>query len=148
MTPGTMAALHGQCFTTAPRAWTATEFETYLRDPDCVVVTQDSGFAIARVAAGEAELLTIAVAPKARRTGVATALLNELHALAGQRGAVEIFLEVSETNHAARLLYERAGYYVVGKRPDYYRKTGQPPETAIIMKMAVSEGHGEIVKNG
>ena len=78
------------------------------------------GFALGRVQASEAEILTLAVLPGARRHGAGRALLYALLAEAMARGAVEIFLEVAEGNGPARALYAAAGAQEVGRRPRYY----------------------------
>ena len=78
------------------------------------------GFVLARLAAGEGEILTVAVARAHRRQGLGwrlmDAVLRELHS---QR-AEALFLEVDETNAAAIALYRRLGFFEVGKRPTYY----------------------------
>ena len=82
------------------------------------------GFVLARLAAGEGEILTIAVARSHRRQGIGwrlmDAVLRELHA---QR-AESLFLEVDETNAAAIALYRRLGFREVGQRPAYYETSG------------------------
>ena len=75
----------------------------------------------------EREILNVAVAPLYRRLGIATALLN--HALSS--GATH-YLEVRESNVAARRLYERLGFAEIARRPNYY---SSPVETAIVMEM-------------
>ena len=86
------------------------------------------GFLVARrVSPDEAELLNIAVAPEFRRKHVARDLLGTL--LADTRGT--LFLEVRESNTAARKLYKSIGFQEVSIRRDYYEN---PPETAIVMK--------------
>jgi [ribosomal protein S18]-alanine N-acetyltransferase len=72
------------------------------------------------VAAGEAEVLTVAVRPAARRAGLGRSLMRALVAEAAGRGAAELFLEVSETNAAARALYAGLGAAQAGRRPRYY----------------------------
>jgi ribosomal-protein-alanine N-acetyltransferase len=78
------------------------------------------GFVLARVAADEAEILTIAVAPQARRQGTGGALLAAAMAQAAARGAAAMFLEVAERNGAARALYAAAGFAAAGRRRRYY----------------------------
>jgi len=78
------------------------------------------GFVLARVAAGEAEILTLAVRPDARRNGVGRALLGAVRDGAAARGASALFLEVAEGNAAARALYREAGAAEVGRRRRYY----------------------------
>jgi ribosomal-protein-alanine N-acetyltransferase len=82
--------------------------------------------------AGEATLLTIAVAPTARRTGVGRDLVAEFLLQSHDRQATSAFLEVAETNHAARALYTAAGFAPTGRRKGYYRSAGQSVD-AILM---------------
>jgi [ribosomal protein S18]-alanine N-acetyltransferase len=80
-----------------------------------------AGFILSRLAAGEAEILSIAIAPKQRGRGFARPLLDlNLRRLAGL-GARTVFLEVDENNRAARALYRRAGFADVGRRNSYYQ---------------------------
>jgi ribosomal-protein-alanine N-acetyltransferase len=79
------------------------------------------GFILSRMAAGEAEILSIAIAPRRRGRGLARPLLDlHLRRLAGL-GARAVFLEVDEHNAPARALYRRAGFYDVGRRKSYYQ---------------------------
>ena len=85
------------------------------------------GFIVARrVVDSEWEILNLAVAPEARRQGIGRQLLGEI--LSTGRGS--FYLEVRESNTAARQFYERAGFMVVTKRLRYY---SNPEETAIVM---------------
>jgi ribosomal-protein-alanine N-acetyltransferase len=79
-----------------------------------------AGFALCRSTVGEVELLLIAVAPLARRTGVGSALVSATCAWAKARDADCIFLEVRNGNPALNL-YVRHGFVKVGTRADYYR---------------------------
>jgi len=79
-----------------------------------------NGFVLVRVAADEAEILTLAVSPGARRRGLGTALVVAAMASAAVRGARTMFLEVSERNAPARALYEAAGFRMAGRRRAYY----------------------------
>lgn len=94
-----------------------------------------AGYAFARVIAGEAEVLNLAVLPRCRRQGVGRRLLDSVLAAVATAGAVEAFLEVRESNAAARFLYETRGFRAVGFRTDYYRK---PRENAVIMRSDLS----------
>lgn len=78
------------------------------------------GFALARVAADEAELLLIGVCPPRRRRGLGAVLLKHIMTGARERGAERLHLEVRQGNSAAEL-YRHAGFTQVGRRPDYYR---------------------------
>jgi ribosomal-protein-alanine N-acetyltransferase len=89
------------------------------------------GFIAARQVAEEAEILNIAVDPKFRRRGMASALL--LAALAEFRRSVvlRVFLELRDSNLTARSLYLRYGFVISGRRKDYYQ---QPTEDAVCMQ--------------
>jgi ribosomal-protein-alanine N-acetyltransferase len=80
------------------------------------------GFIMSRLAAGEAEILSVAIAPARRGRGLARPLLDlHLRRLAGL-GASSVFLEVGEHNAPAGRLYRRAGFYEVGRRHGYYER--------------------------
>jgi ribosomal-protein-alanine N-acetyltransferase len=79
---------------------------------------------LARITADEAEILTLAVAPAARRRGVGAALVDRAMQRAAAAGAGAMFLEVASGNQAARALYERAGFIRVGRRARYYPNGG------------------------
>ena len=114
-----MAALHATGF--PPRArWSPAAITASLAARGAFDVQAHGAFAIGRVAAGEAELHTLVVAPFLRRTGAATRLLAAFDAEARARGASAAFLEVAEGNDAARALYARTGWAPVGRRRGYY----------------------------
>lgn len=77
------------------------------------------GFALARVVAGEAELLLLAVKRTAQRRGIGELLIERFIMIATGRGAHRLHLEVREGNHAIKL-YNRAGFTEVGRRRNYY----------------------------
>ncbi|MEA3053938.1 MAG: [ribosomal protein S18]-alanine N-acetyltransferase [Sphingomonadales bacterium] len=77
------------------------------------------GFALARIVAGEAELLLLAVARSSQGEGVGQMLLERFAAIAASKGAEQLHLEVREGNHAVSL-YRRNGYREVGRRRNYY----------------------------
>jgi ribosomal-protein-alanine N-acetyltransferase len=94
----------------------------------CLVTEDVTAFIVTRqLAPGENEILNLAVAPAARRTGVARALLHR--ALQASPGTW--FLEVRESNQAAIRLYESTGFRASGSRSGYYQDS---PETAIVMR--------------
>ena len=76
---------------------------------------------IARVVGEEWEIENIAVAGSARRRGLGTRLLGELLDMARAKGAAAVFLEVRESNQAARALYEKWAFLESGRRRGYYR---------------------------
>jgi len=94
-----------------------------------------AGFLVARHLAPEWELENIAVAPEARRSGLGMQLLNALLTRARETNSQSVFLEVRESNAAARALYEKVGFRQTGRRKAYY--TG-PPEDAILYHLTFS----------
>jgi ribosomal-protein-alanine N-acetyltransferase len=113
-----LAALHARSFM---KAWDARAVGALLETPGTTaLIAADRGFAMIRVAAGEAEILTLCVAPEARRAGLGARLLGAAAEAASAQGAREMFLEVAESNKAARALYARAGFVEVGRRRSYY----------------------------
>ncbi|WP_137179036.1 GNAT family N-acetyltransferase [Roseomonas sp. AR75] len=115
-----LAALHAEAFPPAER-WGADAIRLMLEMPGAFgLVLPGTGFVLARVAADEAEILTLAVVPAARRAGHGGALLVAAMAQAAARGAATMFLEVSAGNDAARALYAAAGFAEAGRRRRYY----------------------------
>ena len=88
-----------------------------------------AGFVIARLNAEDCELENVVVSQAARRKGIGSELVEALLREARNRGAARIFLEVRESNSAARTLYEKCGFKVSGRRKSYYR---DPSEDAVI----------------
>lgn len=115
-----LARIHAQSFSAHPRPWSQAEIDSILQSTGCFLLTRGAGFLIGRAIAGEAELLTLAVAPEARRAGTGAALLDEFHHSARQRGAERAFLEVASDNPAAQALYAKAGWVKAGQRRNYY----------------------------
>jgi [ribosomal protein S18]-alanine N-acetyltransferase len=92
------------------------------------------GYTIGRVAADEGEILNVGVHPESRRRGIARALVRTLLDALGAAGARQVYLEVRESNAAARQLYAALGFGEVGRRARYYRR---PVEDAVILRAAV-----------
>lgn len=132
MTSEDMARLHAQAFTT-PRAWSKVEFDALRAGPGAFEVTDPAGFALGRVIAGEAELLTLAVAPDARRVGRGRQLLAGFEARAAELGATGAFLEVAADNEAAIALYHGAGWGELGRRRGYYQRPDGSRLDALVM---------------
>jgi ribosomal-protein-alanine N-acetyltransferase len=137
----TVALLHAQCFAALQeRAWAAEEFAQLLATPGCfgllsIADGQPVGLALARVAADEAEILTLGVMPQARRRGRGSLLLSTLARRCRRRGAQSLFLDVAEDNLPARYLYERHGFTVVGRRDAYFDRGKQGRAAALIMRL-------------
>ena len=133
-----MAELHAKAFR---RGWSAEEFERLLVDTGIVAHRATFGrillgFSLTRVAADEAEILSIAVDPSWRGRGLGGRLLDlQLRRLA-TLGVARLFLEVDEGNTAARRLYARAHFHEVGRRVAYYHAAGdqRPPSNALVLR--------------
>lgn len=120
--PGAAAALaviHEESFT---HPWSDGDIADLLANPAAFALAdeQGRGFVLAWSIAGEAEILTLAVRPAARRRGLATALVEAAAKEAEKFGARVLHLEVAEDNDAARALYASLGFMQVGARKGYY----------------------------
>ncbi len=115
-----LAAIHAAAFPPG-EAWGKDAIELQLALPGVFgLFDARGGMVLARVAADEAEVLTLAVVPEMRRQGIAAALLRTALAEATARGARVAFLEVAVGNHAAQVLYAGAGFAEAGRRRRYY----------------------------
>jgi ribosomal-protein-alanine N-acetyltransferase len=94
-----------------------------------------AGSIMARQVAGEGEILTIAVEPGLRRRGVGRSLLNAAIDAMASHGTHTVWLEVRESNTAARVMYLGAGFVAAGVRRGYYRR---PTEDAVILKREIA----------
>jgi len=90
-----------------------------------------AGFIVGKQIDHEWEIENIAVTGDARRRGLGTRLLGEFLDVVSSHGGREIFLEVRESNHAARALYEKWAFVEAGRRKAYYQ---HPAEDALILK--------------
>lgn len=134
-----LSLIHAQSF--AP-AWSAAELAALLDHPGAVAIVAVEGtvpcaFAVVRVAADEAEVLTIVTAVNARHRGHARALLAALEREAASYGAGTMFLEVAVDNDAARRLYDAGGYVEAGRRKGYYPRSGTGAVDALILRKAL-----------
>ena len=131
-----LARIHAQGFY---RGWPAGEFETFLGDAQtpvyvaCDARRRIAGFALIRVVADEAELLTIAVDPKWRGKRIGQALLKAVFEDLLTTPARRMFLEVSEENAAAITLYQREGFAAISSRKGYYPRPDGTAATALVM---------------
>lgn len=112
-----IANLHKLCFPNKP--WSASDFAD-LKKSGCEIIMSQNGFAVWRNVADEAEIITIGVAPDARRNGIASAMLVIIEKNVKNQDVKKIFLEVASNNIAGKKLYENNGYKTVGIRPKYY----------------------------
>ena len=136
-----LADLHDKAF---DRPWTALEFEDLLKSPGVFAVLGEAGepaeakgFILCRSIAGEAEILTIAVDPAARRRGWGAALVEIAAGIAAETGAEALFLEVAIDNLAAVALYQATGFAKVGVRKGYYPHPDGAKD-ALVMRRALN----------
>lgn len=120
MTAAQAARIHAAAFPPA-EAWGEDAISLLLGLPGSYAHhIPEIGFVLSRVAADEAEILTLAVMPEAQGRGHGAVLLIMAMTGALARGARSMFLEVSTTNIPALRLYTTSGFAEVGRRPRYY----------------------------
>ena len=121
--------------------WQEATFRALMRRPSAALLmaelaeraaTTVVGFSVLWFAADEAELGDLAVDPEFRGRGIGRLLLEASIATARQRAAGVLYLEVRESNLAARALYDGHGFETVGRRPGYY---SEPREDACVMRL-------------
>ena len=106
-----------------------------------LVAEQDDsviGFVVARGVAGEWELENLVVAASARNRGFGSLLVQALLYRLSALSAAAVFLEVRESNHTARRLYERHEFFQSGRRRAYYQ---DPPEDAVLYRLTFPQAH-------
>jgi ribosomal-protein-alanine N-acetyltransferase len=135
------AALHALSFV---HPWSVAELEQMLAAKETLADGAHDGkthalygFLLSRIGADEAEILTIAVDPAHRKSGIGAKLLTaHLARLAAKRVKI-LFLEVDQNNAAARALYARFGFQKVGERKAYYRTADGGRATALVMRLDI-----------
>lgn len=133
-----MAAIHASAFA-EPDAWGKDVFSMQLGLANVVGLLHPSGgMILLRVAADEAEVLTLAVSPGARRAGIGGSLLAAAIGQAATMGVRTVFLEVSVRNSAALQLYSAAGFVRAGRRRRYYSDNAD----ALLLRLDVREAGG------
>ena len=129
-----IASLEQACFS---EPWSAAALAEELTNPHAVFRVAVEGDAVLGYVGmhhvlDEGFITNVAVAPTARRRGVARALLAELTAYGAANSLYRITLEVRVGNAPARALYESEGYTFDGVRPGFYRA---PTEDAAIYSL-------------
>ena len=97
------------------------------------------GMVVASAAGEEAEILTLAVTPAARRRGVGRALMEAAQRRARARGARTMVLEVADDNLEAQSLYAALGFIQAGVRRGYYASSGGPPRDALVLSRSIED---------
>lgn len=139
-----MPAVHAIEVAVFADPWSVRDFRECVTSDTTFLVAETTegvaGYVVALDAADEGEILNLAVAPGGRRHGVGRALVNEVLAVLTERGVRHVYLEVRESNAAARALYAAHGFREVGRRAQYYRR---PVENAIILRAAIVAAGGD-----
>lgn len=138
-----MAAVHGRAFA---KGWSVEDISELTAGPGgfALMVEEDDGsplgFILCRAMGGEAEILTLAVEPTARRRGLGRALVDAAAGAARMAGAASLFLEVAHDNAPALGLYEAAGFARAGLRRGYYDLGGGNTADAVVMRLDLGPG--------
>jgi tRNA threonylcarbamoyl adenosine modification protein YeaZ len=131
-----LAAIHGGAFV---KPWGVDELEALLALPGTTaLMVADKAFILYRLAADEAEILTLATAATARHKGLATALVKAATTRLRAEGAKSLFLEVATDNHPAQALYRKLGFKQAGRRRSYYERQEGPAVDADILRLALA----------
>jgi ribosomal-protein-alanine N-acetyltransferase len=111
-------------------SWSEQQYKDILGDHNTsrivLVIEQNAGikgFLVARSIGDEREMENLVIATSAQRRGLGRCLLEKFLHLSQQQGAQSIFLEVRESNLAARNLYEACGFRQSGRRHHYYNQS-------------------------
>lgn len=139
--PASLAVLHAQAFA-AP--WSAYTFADLLSQPGVLAVSEPDGFILIRTVVDEAEILTLAVVPSARRHGLGRRLVEAAAVAAVRGGATRLFLEVADDNIAARSLYEGARFAPIGRRKAYYASADGSRTDAVVMSRDLYAPHANL----
>ena len=129
-----LSLVHAAAFDTP---WSARSLAGFMSDAGAITLMAGEppqGFILIRAMAGEAEVLTLAVDPAARRKGIARTLVEAAALAAREAGAASLFLEVAADNFAALSLYRGCGFGEVGRRAGYYRRGEGPAMDALVLK--------------
>lgn len=136
MTPDRLAEIHATAF---ERPWDAATFENLCEQAGVLALGERDGFILIRTVADEAEILTLAVRPEARRRGVGAGLVRAGADAARSAGATKLFLEVAEDNPTALALYRSAGFVEDGRRKGYYPRPEGPSAAALLLSLNLSD---------
>ena len=133
--------LHTKCF---HRDWSTADIANLIQQKNVLcIIAKEVGkpklpplaFVVVRMAADEAEVLSIGVDPAQRRTGLATKLLDEItRRLHGER-TKSLFLEVDLANEAAVNLYKQLRFESIAERPSYYQHADGGKSAALVMRL-------------
>jgi ribosomal-protein-alanine N-acetyltransferase len=136
-----LVAIHADAFA---RSWSADDFAALIADRTVFALAlrrqgrlgrrRMIGFVLLRAVAGEAEILTVAVASAERGRGRGRLLVEEALRRLYREGVSACFLEVDRANQPALRLYRSLGFEVIGERKGYYQASGPDGGTALVMR--------------
>ena len=130
-----LAAIHKNTF---EKPWGPEELEGLMAlSGTTALLAADKAFILYRLAADEAEILTLATEPGARHKGLATALVKAAITRLRAEGAKSLFLEVATDNHQAQALYRKLGFKQAGRRRSYYERQQSPAGDADILRLTL-----------
>jgi len=142
-----LAEIHAQCF---EEPWDAAALASLLSLPGALALLASTlgreatpevkplGFVLLRAVADEAEILSLAVRPEARRRGHGRRLLRAAVEAARLAGAARLFLEVAEDNRPALALYSSESFAEIGRRREYYHRAGAGLTALVLTKTVMS----------
>lgn len=130
-----LAQLHGLAFVDG--AWSKRAFADLLEQKTVTALGHQNGFILLQILPDGAEILTLAVHPDMRRCGLARRLMA--HMMTALRPA-QIWLEVAADNYPAQALYSGFGFIEYGRRSKYYKRAGNFPVDAVLMRLDSQEG--------
>jgi len=127
------ALLHQQAFY---KGWTEKDFKDFIDDPlvyGLKITKNDvlTSIILWREVGNEAEILTLIVDSTYRKQGLASLLLKTLMTHLVHKNISQVFLEVAEDNEVAHYFYEKYGFHLINKRPQYYKREGNNCVTAL-----------------
>jgi ribosomal-protein-alanine N-acetyltransferase len=131
---GVISVLHGACFEEVWNEKSINEILNMAGTTGLLIgadVETPQGFILFRVAADEAEIISIGVIPAARKNGLARILLQTSIIEAARKDAAKMFFEVAADNKTARAFYETVGFEIIGKRPRYYNRSSEKLDAII-----------------
>lgn len=138
-----IAALHAQLFDPPWNAESVVQLLDHPASTSLVALTgqpkEVAGFVVAHLAADEAEILSIGVAPKHQRRGIGRQLVEALIRAVRRADVKRVFLEVASDNAPAAALYRRLGFEETGRRKDYYERKGGVAVDALTLALSIGE---------
>ena len=122
-----IVALDYECL--SGEAWPAELWLNFLQKRQCLLIRETMAFALFSIAADEAEMIKVAVAPSHQRQGAGARLIEKALGILADQGINKVALEVRASNRGARALYQKLGFAQVGLRIKYYQHPVEDVQT-------------------